>query len=161
MHGAIDWSFRLVWQCHQLLSEFLDKGHLPRVSRQSRRSLMIRMIMKWSWGLCTDLLVFALQLTKTFWWRGCGNNQHLKWGSSPPNEVGRIAQHIWMGWGLSKLHPRICILWRCLHKYAEENIITINSRTKLNNKRKQWNYKKTKKTKYFSANNGKCLFSWV
>ena len=29
----------LVWRCHQLLSGFLAKGHLPRVSR---RSLMIR-----------------------------------------------------------------------------------------------------------------------
>jgi len=26
---------------------------------------MIRVIMKWSWGLCTDLLAFALQLRKT------------------------------------------------------------------------------------------------
>ena len=30
---------------------------------QSRRSLMTRVIMKWSWGLCTDLLEFALQKT--------------------------------------------------------------------------------------------------
>ena len=43
-------SFQLVWWCHQLLSAFLAKGHLPRVSRQSRRSLMIRVIMKWSGG---------------------------------------------------------------------------------------------------------------
>ena len=28
-------------------------------------SLMIRVIMKWSWGLCTDLLAFALQPRKT------------------------------------------------------------------------------------------------
>ena len=55
----------LVWRCHQLLSAFLAKGHLPRVSHQSRQSLMIRMIMKWSWGLCTDLLAFALQPRKT------------------------------------------------------------------------------------------------
>ena len=33
-----------------VLSGFLVKGHLSRVSRQSRRSLMIRVIMKWSWG---------------------------------------------------------------------------------------------------------------
>jgi len=37
---------QLVWKCHQVLSGFLAKGHLPRVSRQSRRSLMIRVIMK-------------------------------------------------------------------------------------------------------------------
>ena len=41
-------SFKLVWRCHQLLSGFLAKGHLPRVSRQSRWSLMIRVIIKWS-----------------------------------------------------------------------------------------------------------------
>ena len=35
-------SFKPVWRCHQLLSGFLAKGHLPRMSRQSRRSLMIR-----------------------------------------------------------------------------------------------------------------------
>ena len=29
-------SFKLVWRCHQLLSGFLVKGHLSRVSRQSR-----------------------------------------------------------------------------------------------------------------------------
>ena len=45
-------NFQFVWRCHQLVSGFLAKGHLPRVSRQSRRSLMIRVIMK-SWGLCT------------------------------------------------------------------------------------------------------------
>ena len=28
-------SFKLVWRCHQLLSGFLAKGHLPRVSRRS------------------------------------------------------------------------------------------------------------------------------
>ena len=32
-----------MWRCQQLLSGFLAKGHLPRVSR---RSLMIRVIMK-------------------------------------------------------------------------------------------------------------------
>ena len=58
-------SFKLVWRCHQVLSGFLAKSHLPRVSCQSRRSLMIRVAMKWSWRLCTDLLAFALQLRKT------------------------------------------------------------------------------------------------
>ena len=43
-------SFKLVWRCHQLLSGFLVKGQLPRVSQQSHRSLMIKMIMKWSRG---------------------------------------------------------------------------------------------------------------
>jgi hypothetical protein len=58
-------SKNLVWRCHQPLSGFLAKDYLPWVSRQSRRSLMIRLIMIWSWGLCTDLLAFALQLRKT------------------------------------------------------------------------------------------------
>ena len=40
-------NFKLVWRCYHLLSGFLAKGHLPRGSRQS---LMIRVIMKWSWG---------------------------------------------------------------------------------------------------------------
>jgi hypothetical protein len=39
-------SFKLVWGCHQLLSGFLAKGYSPRVSSQSIRSLMIRVIMK-------------------------------------------------------------------------------------------------------------------
>ena len=47
------------------LSRSLAKGRLPRVSRQSCWLVMIRVIMKWSWGLCTDLLAFALQLRKT------------------------------------------------------------------------------------------------
>ena len=49
VHGAMGCgqkSLKLVWWCHQLLSGFLAKGHLPRVSRQSRRSLMIKVIMK-------------------------------------------------------------------------------------------------------------------
>ena len=53
-------NFRLVWQCHQLLSRFLTKGHLPGVSSQSHWSLMISVTMKSSQGLCTDLLEFAL-----------------------------------------------------------------------------------------------------
>ena len=57
----------LVWRCHQLLSGFLAKGHLPRVSRQSRRSLMIRVIMKWSRGCALILsgLLFRDNLFKT------------------------------------------------------------------------------------------------
>jgi hypothetical protein len=68
VHGAMECGqnrFKLVWLFHQLMSGFLAKGHLSRVSRESRRSLMIRVIMKWSWGLCTDLLAFALHLRET------------------------------------------------------------------------------------------------
>jgi len=49
VHGAIGFSqksFKLVWQCHQLLSGFLAKGYLPRVSHQSRQSLMRRVLIK-------------------------------------------------------------------------------------------------------------------
>jgi hypothetical protein len=31
-------SFKLLWRCHQLLSEFINKGYLPRVSPQLRLS---------------------------------------------------------------------------------------------------------------------------
>ena len=59
-------SFKLVWWWYHLLSTFLFKGHLPRVSRQSRRSLMIRVIMKCPRKLCTtSLLVIALRQRKT------------------------------------------------------------------------------------------------
>ena len=40
-------SFKVVWRCHQVPCGFLAKGYLPRVSY---RSLMIRVIMKWSRG---------------------------------------------------------------------------------------------------------------
>ena len=49
-------SARLVRRCHQLMSGFLAKGYLPPVSRQSRRSLMIRVIIP---GLCTDRQAFV------------------------------------------------------------------------------------------------------
>ena len=62
--GCCQKNFQLVWWCHQLLSGFLTKGHVSRVSRQSRRSLMIKVIMNWSWGVCTHLLAFALRLRK-------------------------------------------------------------------------------------------------
>ena len=79
----------------------------PLAPNQSRWSLMIRVIMKWSWGLCTDLLEFALQLRKTpenlsfksLGWRGCATSHRLKWGPFPPNKVGKMAQHVRKGDG--------------------------------------------------------------
>ena len=65
VHGSIGCSLKnskLVWRCHQHLSGFLAKNQLTRVSRQS---LMIRVIMKWFGGLRTDLLAFALRLRNT------------------------------------------------------------------------------------------------
>ena len=48
-----------MWRCHQLLSGFLAKGHLPRVSRQSRLSVndkcdneMIQEAVHRSLGIC-------------------------------------------------------------------------------------------------------------
>ena len=34
LSAAVKKSFKLLWWCHQLLSGFLAKGHLLRVSRQ-------------------------------------------------------------------------------------------------------------------------------
>ena len=42
-----------------------SKSHLPLVSRQSRLSANGSVIIKWYWGLCTDLLGFTLQLKRT------------------------------------------------------------------------------------------------
>ena len=68
------------------------------------RSLMIRVIMKWSWGLCTDLLVFTLKLRKTLARRPSdgGAVQPVivsNEGPLPPNQVGRIAQYLRKGEG--------------------------------------------------------------
>ena len=49
---------RLVWRCYQFLSGFLANAHFLWVSHQSRLSLLLRVIMRWSRGLCTDLLSF-------------------------------------------------------------------------------------------------------
>ena len=64
-------SMELVWRCQQLLSGLLANGYLLRVSRQSRQ--LIRVIMKWYRRLCTDLLAFTLQLSKTVF------NGFLRW----------------------------------------------------------------------------------
>ena len=62
VHGAIAFGpkiFTLVWRCHQLLSGFLAKGHLPRVSRWS---LMIRVTMKSVYKSPEIRLAFSLTL---------------------------------------------------------------------------------------------------
>ena len=59
-------SITLVWRCHQLLSGFLAKGHLPRMSRKWR--LSEKDDMSWSRRLYTDLLAFALRLRKILFW---------------------------------------------------------------------------------------------
>ena len=73
------------------------------MSPQSRRSLMIRVIMKWSWGPCTDLLAFALQPRKPQLedrqMKGLWNQSSPQMGSLTPNAVDRIAQNFrkWEG----------------------------------------------------------------
>ena len=82
-------NFMLVWRCHQLLPVRLPSQRPLAPSR----SVMIRVITKWSRGLCTDLLAFALKPRKT-----PENLSHrLKWDPFPPNEVGRISQHVRKG----------------------------------------------------------------
>lgn len=83
----------LVWWCHQLLYKFLANVHLP-----------LRVIMRWNWGSCTDLLEFTLWLRKTSD-EDCATSYHFKWGLLSPNEVSRIAQNIRegerrKGWGM-------------------------------------------------------------
>ena len=51
-------SFKLVWRCHQLLSGFLTKDHLPRVSHQLANDKDDNEIIP---GLCTNFLEFTLQ----------------------------------------------------------------------------------------------------
>ena len=45
-HDCGEKIYKLMWWFYQLLSGFLAKGQLPRVSRLSHGSLMIRVIMK-------------------------------------------------------------------------------------------------------------------
>ena len=96
-------SFKLLWWCKQLMSKFLAKCYLPRVSLQSRLLANDKEIMKWYQGLCTDLLGFTLQMRKTpenhRRRRLCYSVYHrLKCGSLPPN-TGKISQHVRKGEG--------------------------------------------------------------
>ena len=107
VHGVMGCSQRsckLVWRCHQPLSGLLAKDHLPRVLRQSRRSLMIRLILKWSQRLCTDLLEFDYdwgETRKTSTRKqsdeGSVTSHCLKWSPLHQNEVGVITQYVRKG----------------------------------------------------------------
>ena len=63
--------------------------------------------MGWYCELYTDLLAFTLQLKNTSTKRpsdeGCVTSHSLKWGPLPPNEVGRITQHIREGEGKDRV----------------------------------------------------------
>ena len=66
--GAMDWgqkSLIPMWRYHQFLYAFLANDHSPRVSRQSRRQLMIGITMRINRGLCAGLLALTLPLRKT------------------------------------------------------------------------------------------------
>ena len=112
--GCSQKNFKLVWQCHQFLSGFLAKGHLPRVSRQLRLSVMIRVIMKWfqavhrSPGICltAEQNPRKPQLGDHLMKGLC--NHRLKWGPFPLNEVSRIAQYIRKGEGKDRVGINIC-----------------------------------------------------
>ena len=84
VHGAMDCSqksFKLVWRFHQLLSGFLVKGHLLRVSRQSHLSVnnvgneMIPGAVHRSPGI----YVTAEENSEKFSGRGCATSHRLKW----------------------------------------------------------------------------------
>ena len=103
-------SFRLVWRCHQLLSEFLLKCHLPRVSRESRLSandkgdeIIPGAVNRFFWEV-KDLVKLPYSWDnprKTSTRRpsdeGCASSHCLKWGPLPSNVVSRIAQHVRKG----------------------------------------------------------------
>ena len=107
VHGAMGCgheSFKLVWRCHQLLSGFLAKRPLApsvaSVTSVANDKVDNEMIL----GQCTYLLAFALELRKTSARRpsdegGCATCHCLNWNHFPPNEVGRIAQHVRKGEG--------------------------------------------------------------
>ena len=68
VHGAMGCSqksFKPVGRFHQLLFGFLAKGHMPQVSRQSRLSANDKDDNKLYRELCSDLVAFTLQRTKT------------------------------------------------------------------------------------------------
>ena len=90
-------TFKLVRRCHQLLSGFVRKGHLPRVSRQSANDKDDNEMNRWH---CKDILAFTLWQRETqksqleYLMMMTAISHRLKWGLLPTNEVGRIAQHL-------------------------------------------------------------------
>ena len=58
-------SLMLMWRCLKLLSRFLVKDHLSRMSRQSRLSTNDKCDNEMIPGLCTDFVAFTLQLRKS------------------------------------------------------------------------------------------------
>ena len=88
-------NFQLAWRCHQLLSGFLVKDHLSRVSCQSRRSLMIRVIMKYPGG-CAQIS-WHMPNSRGKSQKTSARRQSDEGAVRPviaSNEVSRIAQHV-------------------------------------------------------------------
>jgi hypothetical protein len=63
--GCHQKSFKLVWQCHRSCPGSKPMATCPKCHNSHVCRLMIRMIMRLYWGLCTDFLAFTLQLRKT------------------------------------------------------------------------------------------------
>ena len=89
-------SFKLVWQCHQLLSRFLVKGHMLRVSRQSRLSTNYTSDNEMILGIVpkSPYLTAEENFSQETVDEGYATSRLFKWGPLPPNEVGRSAQHV-------------------------------------------------------------------
>ena len=95
-HGAMDCSqntFKLIWRYHQLLSRFIVRDHLPRVSRQSPLSANNRVIMRWyrgtsqiswhlpySWGRPGDTSARRLSMKAV---RPVISSNGVMWSNSP------------------------------------------------------------------------------
>jgi hypothetical protein len=86
-------SLMLVWQCHQLLPEFVAKGHLSRMSCQSHLSVngkdeneMIPGAVHRYHGIC---LMAEEKSARRPFDEGYVTSHCLKRGILPPNEVSR------------------------------------------------------------------------
>ena len=91
VYEAMRWGKKrlmLVWWCHQLLSGFLTKDPLIRVSCQSRLSSndMIPGVVRRSHGI--------LLTSRRPYYESYTSSHRLKWNPFSPNEVRRIAQHV-------------------------------------------------------------------
>ena len=104
-----DQKFTLVWRYHPLLSRFLAKVPCLECHVSPVCQLMTRVIMRWHHGLCTDLLAFALRLTKTRKTsarrpsdRLCAQSLPQR-GSLLPNEVDKVGKKKKTGYHISTI----------------------------------------------------------
>ena len=85
--GCDQKSFKLV--CHKLLSVFLTSGPLP-VSLLSANNEMIPETVHKS----PAIYLATAQNPGNPSEEACATSHNLKWDPLPPNDVGRIAQHV-------------------------------------------------------------------